>query len=88
MVDDLVFSFHTQGTASENGTSHRILANYTSAGNRLEQRAENKIPDINEDSYIRQCKYPNWVVKGRKAAYFPSVYYKIYGKELKMYVAQ
>ena len=27
MVDDLVFSFHTQGTASENGTSHRILAN-------------------------------------------------------------
>ena len=31
MVDDLVFSFHTQGTASENGTSHRILANYTSA---------------------------------------------------------
>lgn len=39
MVDDLVFSFHTQGTASENGTSHRILATYTSAGNRLEQRA-------------------------------------------------
>ena len=39
IVDDLVFSFHTQGTASENGTSHRILANYTSAGNRLEQRA-------------------------------------------------
>ena len=43
MVDDLVFSFHTQGTTPEkyqyNALSHRILANYTSAGNRLEQRA-------------------------------------------------
>ena len=39
MVDDLVFSFHTQGPSAEKGKSHRILANYTSAGNRLEQRA-------------------------------------------------